>query len=211
MPWGRDAALALAAVFAAACALDRLLWCLIGWWDAQAGFLPPSTRTYDSVGDMAFKALLLAPVLEEALFRGWMSGRVAALRFAAYGFGAMACFIATSFTGEGWGMALSLGGVALVFSGLLIWLDRRGRETDVPGWFTRHFPWAVWGSSCAFALIHLGNYAPITDPRGVLVITPLLIGALVLAYVRTRLGLGAAMLYHAAYNTVWLASEYGWL
>ncbi len=200
MAWSRAAALALMTVFAAACALDWLTWLAIDWWDAQAGFLPPSIRRYDSAGDLAFKALLLAPIVEEALFRGWLSGRVAALRFAAFGIAAHGLFFASLWAVEAWQMPLALGGLVLAFAGLVQWLRRRERETQVPDWFLRHFRWLVWGSSLFFAAIHFGNYAPIADPRGVLVVTSQLIGGLVLAYIRTRLGLGAAIAYHAAYN-----------
>jgi membrane protease YdiL (CAAX protease family) len=202
MPWGRDAALALITVFAGACALDFLIWLVIDEWNAQADFLPASSRQYDSISDMLFKALLLAPVLEEALFRGWLSGRVAGLRFAAFGFVAMACLIASNWAGEALSVALSLGGEGLAFVGLVQWLDRRGRQTQVPDWFRRHFHWLVWGSTLVFALIHVGNHAAIDDPRGLLIMTSQLIGGFALAYVRTRLGLAAAMAYHAAYNVL---------
>jgi membrane protease YdiL (CAAX protease family) len=80
----------------------------------------------------------------------------------------------------------------------------------VPAWFTRNFHWFVWGSTLLFGLIHLGNYEPLTHPLGVLVVLPQTIGGLLLAYTRTRLGLRAAMLHHAAYNALFLASDYGW-
>jgi membrane protease YdiL (CAAX protease family) len=80
----------------------------------------------------------------------------------------------------------------------------------VPAWFARHFHWFVWGSSLLFGLIHLGNYEPLAHPLGVLVVLPQTIGGLLLAYTRTRLGLGAAMAHHAAYNALFLAEDYGW-
>lgn len=208
MPWSRGAAAALFAVFVAACLVDALAWHLITLWDGQSAFLPPLTRDHDSPGELAFKALLLAPVVEEALFRGWMSGRIAALRFAALGVAAHLCFLGSLGASEAWRMPLALGGVVLVFFGLVQWLSRRERERQVPGWFARHFRWLVWGSSLAFALIHLGNYGPLTDPRGVLVVSSQLIGGLTLAYVRTRIGLGPAMAYHAAYNALVLIGGY---
>ena len=45
----------------------------------------------------------------------------------------------------------------------------------------------------------------------VLAVLPQTIGGLLLAYTRTRLGLRAAMLQHALYNALYLASDYGWL
>jgi membrane protease YdiL (CAAX protease family) len=68
----------------------------------------------------------------------------------------------------------------------------------------------VWGSTLLFGLMHLGNYEPLAHPLGVLAVLPQTIGGLLLAYTRTRLGLGAAMAHHAAYNAVFLAGDYGW-
>jgi hypothetical protein len=91
------------------------------------------------------------------------------------------------------------------------WSRWRHVDTAVPGWFVRHYRWFVWGSTVLFGLTHLGNFEPLAHPVGLLVVLPQTIGGLLLAYTRTRLGLGAAMAHHAAYNAVWLAADYaGW-
>ena len=210
MAWGRAAALALLVVFALDLALDTMVAKLTLAWDAEASFLPqpidyPATLTEDLFG-----FLILAPITEELAFRGWLSGRVAALRFGAWGLAAMGLFAASLYLDPDYTGALSLAGVVLVFVGLVQWSRNRDFETDVPAWFTRHFHWIVWGSSLAFGLIHLGNYEPLAHPLGLLVVLPQTIGGLLLAYTRTRLGLGAAMAHHAAYNAVFLAGDYGW-
>lgn len=51
-------------------------------------------------------------------------------------------------------------------------------------------------------MLHLGNYEALTHPLGLLVVSPLMLGGMLLAYTRTRLGLRAAMAHHAAYNAV---------
>jgi membrane protease YdiL (CAAX protease family) len=210
LPWGGALLLALAVVFALDLALDMLVSELTSLADSHAPFLPALLEDNAALAEDMFGFLLLAPVLEELVYRGWLTGRVAALRFAVYGFAAEALFFAALFMDEAAASLTAIGATGLVFAGLLHWLLTRDRDTAVPPWFTRHFHWLVWGSSLLFGLVHLGNYEPLTHPLGVLVVLPQTIGGLLLAYTRTRLGLRAAMLHHAAYNALFLASDYGW-
>ena len=210
LAWGRAAALALVIVFAFDMALDRLVSGLTAIWDTSAGFLPAPIQYDTTLAQDLAEFLILAPVLEELAFRGWLTGRIAALRFALYGFAAMALLGGSLLVPADYAMQVALVGVGLAFAGLIHWSRTRTRDTAVPAWFSRHFNWIVWGSSALFGLIHLGNYEPLTSPLGLLVVLPQTIGGLLLAYTRTRLGLGAAMAHHAAYNAVLLASEY-WL
>lgn len=206
---GWDAALlaALVAVFAGDLAVDWALAGLIGWWDAAAGFLPAPLERGDPLAEELFYALAVAPLLEEAVYRGWLTGRIAALRFALFGFAAEACFIGALWASEAWAGPLAVAGAALALAGFAQWLMTRERDWAIPAWFTRNFHWLVWGSSLAFALVHLGNYAALSHPLGALAVAPQLIGGLFLAYVRTRLGLRAAIAHHAAYNALFLAME----
>ncbi len=210
MTWGRAAALALLVVFALDLALDTLVAELTYALDADVGFLPEPIDYPATLAEDLFGFLILAPITEELAFRGWLSGRVAALRFGAWGLAAMGLFSASLYLDPDYTDALSFAGVVLVFAGLVQWSRNRDFETGVPAWFTRHFHWIVWGSSLAFGLIHLGNYEPLAHPLGLLVVLPQTIGGLLLAYTRTRLGLGAAIAHHAAYNAVFLASDYRW-
>jgi hypothetical protein len=139
-----------------------------------------------------------------------LTGRIAALRFAAYGLAAMGLMMASLFVLADYAKPVAYAGAAVAFAGLIHWHLTRARDTAVPAWFNRHFHWIVWGSSLLFGLIHLGNYEPLQSPIGLLVVLPQTIGGLLLAYTRTRLGLGAAVAHHAAYNAVYLASDYGW-
>lgn len=211
MAWGRAAALALLLVFALDLAIDTLVAALTEAWDTGAGFLPEPIEYQTTLAEDLFGFLVLAPIMEELAFRGWLSGRIAALRFALYGFAAMGVLTAALYVPLEYEIAVSLAGVGVALAGLIHWSRTRARETAVPAWFTRHFHWFVWGSSLAFGLIHLGNYEPLQSPLGLLVVLPQTIGGLLLAYTRTRLGLRAAMVHHAAYNAVFLAGDYGWL
>ncbi len=210
LAWGRGLVLALGIVIAFDLALDTLVAALTAAWDDSAAFLPEPLDFNLPLAEDLFSALLVAPLLEELAFRGWLTGRIAALRFALYGFAAMGLFLAALVMPYEYRTAVSLAGVAVALAGLVIWSRTRDHDTAVPAWFTRHFHWLVWGSSLLFGLIHLGNYEPLTSPLGLLVVLPQTIGGLLLAYTRTRLGLGAAMAHHAAYNGVFLVSDYGW-
>ena len=207
--WGHAAALALLLVFAFDLALDTLVVTATDAWDASAGFLPAQIEYNTTLAEDLFNFLLVAPLLEELVFRGWLTGRVAALRFALYGFAAMGLMIAALYLPADYAVLTALAGVAVAFAGLIHWVATREIESQVPEWFTRYFHWFVWGSSLLFGAIHLGNYEPLTHPLGLLVVLPQTVGGLLLAYTRTRLGLGAAMAHHAAYNAVFLASDYG--
>lgn len=209
MAWGRGAVLALLAVFALDLMLDGLAAWLIGLGDAQANFLPDPVDLDISLAEDLFASLLLAPVLEELLFRGWLGGKAASLRFALYGFVALALFL-VSLAVPAAATAIALAAVITVFAGIIHWGRARHRDTAVPAWFIRHFRWMVWGSALVSGLTHLGNYEPLTHPLGLLVVAPQTIGGLLLAYARTRIGLGAAIAHHAAYNAVFMAGDYGW-
>lgn len=207
--WNAALVIALVSVFLLHLAVDWAVTSLLAKADDWAGFLPlpqPEERPPRSI---ILSAVVLAPVLEEALHRGWLSGQIAALRFAAFGFAATGCMLLSLTAGTSWEGVLALAGVMIALVGLAQWLATRKRDVAVPAWFTRHFALLVWGGSLVFGLLHLGIYQPLTHPLGVLVVTPQVIGGLCLAYVRTRLGLRAAMAHHAAYNALFLLGE-GW-
>lgn len=208
MAWGREAALALVTVFALSIIIAPLVAGLTAAFDAQAGFLPDSDFAPRPDRRRIIDFLILAPVFEELLFRSWLRGQVAALRFAAYGFAAMGLLLAGIILGVDDSDLVGLGAVGLVFAGLIHWGLTSHRDTTVPAWFTLHFRWVVWGSTLLFGLIHLGNFTALTHPLGLLVVLPQTIGGLLLAYTRTRLGLRAAIAHHAAFNAVWLIVDY---
>ena len=175
----------------------------------DAEVLPVSIEHQSTLAEDLFSYLLIAPIMEELVFRAWLTGRAAALRFAVYGFVAETLLIAALLLDEPAAHIVGLMAVGVVLAGLLQWLATRDRDRQVPLWFSRNFHWFVWGSSLMFGLIHLGNYEPLTHALGVLVVLPQIIGGLLLAYTRTRIGLGAAIAQHAAYNAVFLAVHYG--
>jgi len=176
----------------------------IVFWAGEAGFLPAPLERDEQPAVAIIDYLIVAPLLEELLFRGWLTGRIAALRFGLYGFAALGLMLASLLLDEDAATAISLAAVVLAFLGLLHWGRTAERDSAVPAWFARHFHWIAWGSSALFGLVHLGNFTGLENPLGVLVVLPQTIGGVLLAYTRTRLGLRAAMGHHAAFNAVFL-------
>lgn len=205
MAWRPGFASALALMIGLNLLLVMLAGALVDLAFGSSGVLPELAESLPLSPRDVFSYILLAPLLEEPLHRGWLTGRKAALRFAAFGGAALALLLAGYAIGPEGGRILALLGVAAVFAGLIQWGLTRTRDRTVPDWFIRHFRWMVWGSSLVFGLIHLGRFEALTHPLGVLVVLPLILGGLLLAYTRTRLGLRAAMLQHACYNAVIVA------
>ncbi len=145
-------------------------------------------------------SVLLAPIIEEALFRGWLKGDIAGLRFAATAWAAVALLTFSTYADETLAMPLVSIALVILVGGLAQWFVTRRRDSQVPYWFQAHFGKLVWGSTIAFGLIHLGNFEEITSALDVVLVSSQTVGGLILAYTRTRLGLGAAVAQHAAFN-----------
>ncbi|WP_017665922.1 type II CAAX prenyl endopeptidase Rce1 family protein [Porphyrobacter sp. AAP82] len=190
-----------------------LLAALIGplWLASRsAGVLPAPDAEAGSLAASPLAFLVIAPLLEELVFRGWLTGRVAALRFAACGFAALALMLAGVALVPDHGRALAWAGAGVALAGLVHWSLTREREhaRTVPPAYIRHFGGIVWAQALLFGAIHLGNYADLASPLGLAVVLPQVLGGLLLAFIRTRAGLAAGMAYHAGYNALVLAGGY---
>jgi membrane protease YdiL (CAAX protease family) len=173
-------------------------------------FLQFWQRTFELPAPSAFGALpdgwlipsvvIIAPIAEELLFRGWQSGRAAAfwlLGCALVGIAVPVFFFAAS---PLLGLGLML--TALVAGGLGWWKLRR--QTEPLGWFARAFPVIFYLAAGLFALVHLSNY-PAFSLLAVPLVLPQLWAALVLGYIRQRIGLIAGIATHMAANGCSLA------
>lgn len=205
MGWTRLMVFLLLAVITLDLAIDTGLQALLDHVDEALIDLPdPVDFEYGLIGDI-LSLLILAPIIEEALFRGWLSGHKASLRFAGWGALAFALvLISESPLVAEFHMvfvALAIGVAALAFGQ---WAYTRSRDTQVPAWFARDFRWFVWGSSLAFGALHLVNFNHLDSPVDAIIIAPEALGGLLLAYSRTHFGLRAAMVHHAAYNLVYV-------
>jgi membrane protease YdiL (CAAX protease family) len=137
--------------------------------------------------------VLIAPLIEESLFRGWLSGRPRAMWLLA---GSLALVgAATLLPAE----ALIKGAVAIaILLALPIgWFLLRNRQT--PAWFARAFPLLFWVTALVFGLVHLSNYPQIT-PLALPLVLPQIWSGLIFGFLRMRVGLVAGMLVHGASN-----------
>lgn len=204
MAWGREAQRTFLVVFVLSIVIGPAIAGLTMLIDTQAGFLPTPDIEPRSAQRRIIDFLIIAPIFEELLFRSWLTGRRAALRFAAYGAAATVLTLVEIVFVPGGSAGLGWIAVGIVFAGLFHWGRTHHRDTAVPAWFISQFRWIVWGSALLFGLLHLGNFTAFGNPLGVLAVLPQMVGGLLLAYTRTRLGLGAAMAHHAAFNAVWV-------
>lgn len=136
-----------------------------------------------------------APVMEELMFRGWLSGRPSHV----FSVGAIALGLTLT-----WVFRQTETNAALVFSILgifagflaLVFLHKRPPMR----WFTALFPGMFWLAASAFALIHIANFSE----GSILMLLPLVLPQFVLGtllgYVRVKIGLWSAILLHAAHN-----------
>lgn len=168
----------------------------------QKAFGLPSPNAFEGMTALALwgGAVLLAPVLEEVFFRGWLSGLPRALWAMGATVAGLALFIAV-----GRGNALVGGGILLATLALAAggWFRLR-RKQERLGWFDRAFPWLFHINAIVFAAMHLANY-PKFSWIAIPMVLPQLWTGLMLGFIRLRIGLGAAILTHIASNAVTLS------
>ncbi len=191
---------ALAALFALDLALAEGALLLEGLIADAGHEFPDELQEEYSFSDDFLMLVLIGPAIEEMLFRGWLSGRIAALRFAAMAWAAMILLVVDGYTGNGEVGALSMIGLVLLIIGFVQWVATHKIDTQVPDWFVRHFAPLVWLSTLAFGLVHLSNFEGMASPIDLMIVSSQTIGGLILAYTRTRLGLSAAVAQHSAFN-----------
>lgn len=162
----------------------------------------------DITFQLAFAVIVVAPVAEELLFRGWLSGRPSRVVGLIVLLGGIAIGTAMTATGpqsDVPGPALLVYALSIVFA-LTAFLALRGR--DVPRWFRRAFPALFWLSTLAFAFIHVFNFEGAALMAALPLVLPQFITGSILGYVRVRYTLWAAMLMHMLHNSAALSLAY---
>lgn len=146
-----------------------------------------------------------APLSEELVFRGWLSGRpghvAATLTLLGAGLAAGVAWMTLPAPTAAFAlMAIAVVGVAAAIA--LLW-RKRGRPPM--RWYARHFRWFYLLSTLAFASIHLTNFTegnaalllPLTLPQFLL--------GLILGYVRVSFGFWACILMHGVHNALFIS------
>lgn len=144
--------------------------------------------------------LVAAPVVEELLFRGWLSGKPGHV-------GALVVLLAAG--AAAWALAQMAGTIAAALAvvagaiGALVVIWRKRGEPPMV-WFQRHFTSFYWLSAVAFALAHLVNFAEGAGAFTVILVLPQFVLGLILGYLRVTSGLGASIALHAMHNSFFL-------
>ena len=145
----------------------------------------------------------VAPVLEELIFRSWLTGRPAVLAAVAVcvaGFGAVPYGVSQMDPEQTMPLLLAIGPLVAMGAAPLSAYLLLGRP--VPRWFTAGFAVFFWLSTLGFALVHLANY---TEGNLVfllpLVLPQFALGTM-LGYLRVHYGLAPAIALHASHNAL---------
>ncbi|MBX7481569.1 CPBP family glutamic-type intramembrane protease [Qipengyuania qiaonensis] len=149
-------------------------------------------------------AVLVAPITEEAMFRGWVSGRPGHV-LAVLILGAAALVMTSDLTRSeaevNW-KAIAVAGTALVGAILAVILLR---NRGAMGWFQRLFPLFFWISCALFAAIHLLNFAEAEWWTILPLVLPQFSVGMMLGYLRVNYGLWSSMLLHILHNGAFIS------
>lgn len=184
-------------------ALDALLMAvllgLVGLASAMGVKFPANAIDSLKLGPLLIALIVVfAPLVEELIFRSWLSGRPGHVTAAI----ALALGVAIPIASGAQGHpVLLLGGVAigsLVAIGLLVWM----RGHPPLAFFGRHFTWFYAVASVLFALAHLTNYTQGEALILLPLVVPQLIVGLILGYARVTYGLWSDIMLHMLHNAV---------
>jgi len=144
--------------------------------------------------------IVLGPLVEEIIFRGWLTGTYQAMGGAALFLG---IFYGAATVLEGTGsetvrLVAQLGVSSLAFLVFVV-IERSGTPTR-PGGYEALFPYLFWLQGLTFGALHFANLAGSSIALPFLMAAPLVICGWLFAYARVVAGFGSAWLLHALYN-----------
>lgn len=202
--FGARAAGEVGQLLALTIAIDMLLVVGLSWLATRLGIKTPQfaeLRQYGPVVTMLAGALG-QPIVEELVFRSWLSGRRRMLVLFAVLIAAIGSLAAVRYSG---GARVDLVMVAVLIGWMmvgtvLLWRSRGGS----PAWFVRAFPGLYWASALLFGLAHISNY-DLSRPWLLLpFVVPQTIAGLIFGFARVRYGMWANITLHAASNALFL-------
>ena len=144
--------------------------------------------------------VIVGPLVEEMIFRGWLTGTYQAMGGAAL-FLVIFYDAASVLEGAGSGtvrLMTQLGAAGLAFL-VFARIERSGTATR-PRAYEALFPYLFWLQGLAFGALHFSNVGGSSVALPFLVAAPLVICGWLFAYARVLSGFGGAWLLHAIYN-----------
>lgn len=152
-----------------------------------------------SIASIVLAVIVIGPLIEEVMIRGWLSGTwrsvVASAVFVALVVGVMQ-LVGRLLPVSATIIQLGLAAIGLIGFRLLSPIDTGKR---LP-YFERAFPYIFWAQGLVFGALHFQNVSTGSPLIAVLSTLPLVICAWLWGFARIYLGLGSAVLLHAAYN-----------
>jgi membrane protease YdiL (CAAX protease family) len=140
--------------------------------------------------------VVVAPVVEELVFRSWLSGRPGHVTAAIALLVGIALPVISGPQGHPILVFGSFAIAVLVAIALLIWL----RKHPPFPWFSRHFAWFYAASALLFALVHLTNYSQGASLLLLVLVVPQLLAGMIFGYARITYGLWSDILLHMLHN-----------
>lgn len=146
-----------------------------------------------------FLACIIAPLVEETVFRYHLKDLNGAIYFIFLSFGVL-----TVSQVNGVRLQFAIMIIALVLAVLVIEFLKRKRKVFALKMWVKIYPLLFYYTAILFGLMHLSNYKDLTltDPSFVFYIASQVFGGLGLGYLRIRYGLVYSMLFHALFNFV---------
>jgi membrane protease YdiL (CAAX protease family) len=178
-----------------------LLGPVLAWWGDRHHLSAADAFKGISPLLLAPAVVLVFPLVEEAVFRGWLTGRPRALWLLAMGLVIGALLVPVTL---GWhDQVASLGVLVAGLAALAGWFVLR-RRANSPRWFAGAFGLWFYLSALVFGLSHMANYAHFGWAL-LPMVAPQLWAGLVFGYLRMRHGLLASALAHGLGNAAALA------
>lgn len=146
--------------------------------------------------------VIIGPIVEELIFRAWLSGSPRLL-LPLFG---LILWMALTYSYEqlGWSGPASMGAtplLALIAGSVLIAVIAFWKR-PVPGWYVRIFPLVFWSQALLFGSVHIFNYAGDNPVALLPFVLPQMVGGLIWGYARIRYGWWANIAMHMAYNLI---------
>ena len=167
-----------------------------------AGFEAPVNVMDDMkiTAGIVFAIVVFAPVVEELVFRSWLSGRrahvfVPLVLALTIGGGVGANLMGASLLIV---IAFAIGGLSIA-----IWLLIKFSRGGPMPWFRAGFRWIYYASAALFACVHLLNYEG-SDPVLLLFVLPQFVAGLIFGFARVQYGLWSSIALHVVHNALFI-------